>query len=74
VEAPGGRWYGPGDRIVTLAPNREGQLVTSQRGRVTATAVDMDGSARLEAVMDDGRPVALAGDDLSADRVDTGTR
>ena len=34
VEAPGGRWYGPGDRIVTLAPNREGQLVTSQRGRV----------------------------------------
>ena len=32
VEAPGGRWYGPGDRIVTLAPNREGRLVTSQRG------------------------------------------
>jgi ATP-dependent exoDNAse (exonuclease V) alpha subunit len=57
---------------VTLAPNREGQLVTSQRGRVQATSAGVDGVARVVAVMDDGHPVVLAGDELDAGRVDYG--
>ena len=47
-----GNLYQAGDRIVTLAPSTHGQLVTSQRGQVTA--VDRDGG-RLTVRMDDGR-------------------
>src|SRR6185369_6314219 len=32
LEAPGGRRYRAGDRIVTLAPGHDGQIVTSERG------------------------------------------
>ena len=34
--APGGTRYAAGDRIVTLAPLVDGQIVTSERGVVTA--------------------------------------
>jgi hypothetical protein len=36
LEAPGGRAYAAGDRVVVLAPIADAQLVTSQRGVVTA--------------------------------------
>jgi hypothetical protein len=36
IATPDGRRYAVGDHVVTLAPNRDGQLVTGQRGRVIA--------------------------------------
>jgi hypothetical protein len=35
LEAPGGRRYAAGDRIVTLAPGAGGAIVTSERGTIT---------------------------------------
>jgi conjugative relaxase-like TrwC/TraI family protein len=52
LAAPGGATYAAGDRIVTLAPAAEGQVVTSERGVVTA--VDLD-AQRLAIEMEDGR-------------------
>jgi len=39
VVAPGGRHYSVGDRIVTLAPAADGQVVTSERGEVVSVDV-----------------------------------
>jgi conjugative relaxase-like TrwC/TraI family protein len=51
--APGGASYAAGDRIVTLAPAAAGQVVTSERGVVTA--VDLE-EVRIAIEMEDGRP------------------
>ncbi len=64
--APGGRRYAVGDRIVTLAPTADGQVVTSQRGQVEA--VDLR-ACSLTVRMDDSRLECLAGDELGADRL-----
>jgi conjugative relaxase-like TrwC/TraI family protein len=65
----GGNLYQAGDRIVTLAPSAHGQLVTSQRGEVTA--VDRD-TGRLTVRMDDGRTHALGPDQIGPDRLALG--
>jgi hypothetical protein len=65
VEAPGGKRYAAGDRIVTLAPSSDGRYVTSERGTVTAVADD-----RLTVRFDDGRLEMLAGEELGPDRLD----
>ena len=69
LEAPGGRRYAAGDRIVTLAPGAGGAIVTSERG--TVTAVDPD-RCQLVARMDDGRDQTFAAEDMTADRLDYG--
>jgi hypothetical protein len=58
LQTPGGRGYAVGDLVVTLAPNHEGELVTSQRGRVSA--INQLAKA-LTMLTDDGRNVTLAG-------------
>jgi hypothetical protein len=50
--APGGASYAAGDRIITLAPAAGGQVVTSERGVVTA--VDLE-HVRIAVEMEDGR-------------------
>ena len=64
VEAPGGRRYAVGDRVVFLAPG-DGRWVTSERARV----VGLDGE-RITVAFDDGRRELLAGEDLGAERLD----
>jgi ATP-dependent exoDNAse (exonuclease V) alpha subunit len=66
VVAPGGRAYQAGDQVVTLTPGADGALVTSERAVVEAV------DAEREAVVlrsQDERQVALAGEDLSAERL-----
>ncbi len=64
-----GNGYQAGDRIVTLAPSAGGQLVTSQRGVVTA----VDPQARtMIARMDDGRTHTLGPDQIDADQLALG--
>jgi ATP-dependent exoDNAse (exonuclease V) alpha subunit len=65
VEAPGGKHYAAGDRVITLAPSGDGRYVTSERG--TVIAVD---DASLSVRFDDGRRDTLTGEDLRADRLD----
>ena len=50
--APGGASYAAGDRIITLAPAAGGQVVTSERGVVTA--VDLE-HVRIAVETEDGR-------------------
>ena len=69
VEAPGGRRYAAGDRIVTLAPGADGQTVTSERGVVEHTD---PAHGRLIVRMDDGRRHVLDREDTAADRLDHG--
>jgi conjugative relaxase-like TrwC/TraI family protein len=64
-----GRGFAVGDPVVTLAPNHEGELVTSQRGQVVA----IDQRARtLTIVTDDSRRVTLRGAALDRDHLDHG--
>lgn len=65
VEAPGGKRYAAGDRIVTLAPSGDGRFVTSERGTVTGVAPN-----RLCVRFDDGRHEVLASQQLESDRLD----
>ncbi len=65
LEAPGGRRYGAGDRVVTLAPGERGRFVTSERGTVTAVH-----QGELTVRFDDGRLQTLADAELGADRLD----
>jgi conjugative relaxase-like TrwC/TraI family protein len=65
LEAPGGRRYADGDRVVALAPGDRGRFVTSQRGTVTAAR---DGELTIQ--FDDGRSHTLTGDELGTDRLD----
>jgi conjugative relaxase-like TrwC/TraI family protein len=67
--APGGRHYSAGDRIVTLAPAADGQVVTSERGEVMS--VDIHRRA-LTIRMDDGRLESLAGEELAKERLGYG--
>jgi AAA domain-containing protein len=64
--APGGRRYALGDRIVTLAPGDDGQVVTSERGAVVSADAHR---GSLIVRMDDGRFERLEGDELAKDRL-----
>jgi hypothetical protein len=64
--APGGHHYRLGDRIVTLAPAADGQVVTSERGEVVS--VNPDRPALIVRI-DDGRFERLEGDELAAARL-----
>jgi conjugative relaxase-like TrwC/TraI family protein len=69
LETPDGRGYAVGDPVVTLAPNYEGDLVTSQRGHIVA----INQRARtLTMATDDGRHVILRGAALEAEHLDHG--
>ncbi len=65
LEAPGGKHYAAGDRVVTLAPSDRARFVSSQRGTVTAAR---DGALTVQ--FDDGRTDTLTDDELGADRLD----
>jgi conjugative relaxase-like TrwC/TraI family protein len=69
LDAPGGRSYAVGDPVVTLAPNYDGQLVTSQRGRIVAVN---QRTQTLTIATDDGRRVVLGGEALDRDHLDHG--
>jgi conjugative relaxase-like TrwC/TraI family protein len=62
-----GRGYAVGDLVVTLAPNYEGELVTSQHGRVVAIN---QRAGTLTLATDDGRRVILQGEALDAGHLD----
>ena len=64
--ASGGRPYQVGDRIVTLAPAADGQVVTSERGEVVSLGVD---GRSLIVRMDDGRFERLHDAELAKDRL-----
>src|SRR5581483_4987381 len=66
VAAPGGRRYAVGDRIVTLAPAADGQVVTSERGDVVSVDVHR---RSLIIRTDDGRFERLEGDELGTGRL-----
>ena len=61
-----GNVYQAGDRVVTLAPSAHGQLVTSQRG--TVTAVDPE-AGTLTVSMDDGSTHTLGREETGPDRL-----
>ncbi len=63
IEARGGARYAAGDRIVTLAPGKDGTVVTSERGLVFL--VDQE-AQRLVAKMDDGREQVFERDEIGA--------
>jgi conjugative relaxase-like TrwC/TraI family protein len=67
--APGGKNYAAGDPVVLLAPNPQGELVTSQRG--TVIAIDQK-THSLTLAVDDGRNVTLRGNDIDAEHLDHG--
>ena len=69
ITAPGGRQYQAGDRIVTLAPGANGQIVTSERGTVTAVNPD---DRSLVARMDDGRHQHFAAEQTVKDKMNHG--
>jgi conjugative relaxase-like TrwC/TraI family protein len=64
-----GASYQAGDRIVTLAPSAGGQLVTSQRGQVTAVLPDTGG---LTLRMDEGQIHTLGPDQIGPDQLALG--
>jgi hypothetical protein len=66
LEAPGGRTYRAGDRVITLAPGPQGAWVTSQAAQVTA--VDPEAQT-LTAITADGRQLHLSAEDIGADRL-----
>jgi hypothetical protein len=61
--APGGTHFAGGDRIVTLAPLAHGQIVTSERGEVTAVGQDHE---HLMVRLEDGRQHRLERDEIGA--------
>ena len=69
IEAPGGRRYAAGDRIIALNPGPKGAWVTSERATVTAVH-PADGS--LDAVTPDGRRLRVDRDATGADRLTHG--
>jgi len=66
LEAPGGRRYRAGDRVVTLAPGPNGAWVTSQRAVVTF--VD-PASRSLVALTPEGRLLRMGPEDLGPDQL-----
>jgi hypothetical protein len=69
LETPGGRSYAFGDPVVTLQPNYEAELVTSQRGQVVG--IDHDAKA-ISVRIDDGRRVVLSGEAIDKDHLALG--
>ena len=69
VVAPGGRHYSVGDRIVSLAPAADGQVVTSERGEVVSVDVHRPS---LIVRMDAGRFERLECEELAKDRLGHG--
>ena len=69
LDTPDGRRYAVGDPVVTLAPDCDGQLVTSQRGRVVAINQRAQG---LTVATDAGRRAVLQGEALDQDHLDYG--
>jgi conjugative relaxase-like TrwC/TraI family protein len=69
LSAPGGRSYQAGDRIVTLAPGANGQVVTSERGTVTSVNT---GDSSMRVRMDDGRLQHFAVEQTGQDRMNHG--
>jgi conjugative relaxase-like TrwC/TraI family protein len=69
IEAPGGRRYAGGDRVITLTPGPKGAWVTSERATVAAIH-PADGS--LDAVTPDGRRLHLDRDATGAERLTHG--
>ncbi|MEO6317259.1 MAG: MobF family relaxase [Acidimicrobiales bacterium] len=67
LTTPGGRTYAVGDRVVTLAPNRPAQLVTSQQ--LTITAIDHERQA-ITARTEEGRRVELTDEALDKGHLD----
>jgi hypothetical protein len=66
LEAPGGRRYRAGDRVVTLSPGPDGAWVTSQRAVVTA----VDSEARtLTALTPDGTELHIGPEHIGADKL-----
>ena len=65
IEAPGGKRFAVGDRVVTLAPSGDGRFVTSERGTVTAI-----GHEQLTVRFDDGHHESLICEQLGSDRLD----
>jgi hypothetical protein len=65
VTAPGGRTYAAGDRVVMLAPGRDGAYVTSERATVEAVS-----STRIAVRFDTGRGVTLAGEEIDEKHLD----
>ncbi len=65
----GGRRYAAGDRVITLAPSADGQLVTSEHGVVEAVHLAED---ELVLRMDDHRLVRVPAEDAGPDRLDYG--
>lgn len=65
LEAPGGKRYAVGDRVVTVASSGDGRYITSERGTVTEI-----GHEQLTVRFDDGRHESLTGEELAADRLD----
>ncbi len=65
LEAPGGKRYAAGDRVVTLAPSGDGRFVTSERGTVIAV-----GDGELTVRFDDGRSPVLVGEELGSERLE----
>jgi conjugative relaxase-like TrwC/TraI family protein len=63
---PGGNIYSAGDEVVTLAPGRDGTLVTSQRAVVEAVEVS---TGSIDIRTGDGRHVRLTGEEAGADRL-----
>jgi conjugative relaxase-like TrwC/TraI family protein len=66
---PGGNAYRAGDEVVTLAPGRNGALVTSERG-VVQVVEPATGSLHLRT--SDGREVRLNSEDASSERLGYG--
>jgi hypothetical protein len=66
MHTPDGREFAVGDIVVTLAPNYRGDLVTSERARVTA--IDPEAGA-LTICADHGRQVTLLGSEIDAEHL-----
>jgi conjugative relaxase-like TrwC/TraI family protein len=66
LEAPGGRRYRAGDRVVTLSPGPDGAWVTSQRAVVTS--VDVEARA-LTAVTPEGTELHIGPEHIGADKL-----
>jgi len=66
IEAPGGRRYRAGDRVIALAPGPGGAWVTSQRAVVTS--VD-PGAQSLVALTPDGTTLHMGSEETGSDKL-----
>ena len=66
LEAPGGRRYRAGDRVITLSPGPGGAWVTSQRAVVTPSTRDQ---CSLVAVTPEGTELHMGPEDIGADKL-----